>query len=170
MTLPVEVVAKRDRPQSGRYSPSEITLYGVPLYQLEAIIGKTIQTITAPAVVNVHINCPNVKFYAALISAYAYQAHCYHLPEPAIMVVQGDLVPAVGFGFDDDYDYSKNPPVRVSPYCMWRVDKLDRTLQLEMTNDTFEEVILKRGLTGEKQPMAYASRLGMAHRGGKLVE
>jgi hypothetical protein len=141
----------------------------VPLHQLEAYIGKTVQLLQTPVIVQIIPSCAKAKFYPALISAYAYQAHCYHLPEPAIMLVEGDLVPAVGYGYDD-YDYSTYPPHNRSAYFMWKFDKLDRTLQLEMTSDTFEELILKRGLSGTKQPISYASRAQISHRGGKLAE
>ena len=169
MTLPIEVVTGREQPSS-LYSPSEITLYGVPLVALEAFIGKTTQVVTVPVEVNLIPVCtPQFQFYAALISAYAYQSHCYNLPEPTVLLVQGDLVQAVGFGFDQ-MDYSVNPPINRTPYYMWRFDKLDRTMQLEMTSDTFEEIVLKRGLAGIKQPISYASRALIGHRGGKLTE
>ncbi len=66
-------------------------------------------------------------------------------------------VEAEGFGF-------------AAPYQMWKVEKLDRTIQLEMTSDTFEEIVLKRTLQGTKQPLSYASRAAIALRGGKLSE
>jgi len=164
MTLPVEVVAGRERPDVS-YSPSRVTLFGVPMYMLAANIGSATQTLSTPATVNVWVQpCSSqdgkVQFYSALIYAYAYQGHCYNLPEPTLVLVQGPQVPAVGFGFDTG----------TTPYCMWQVEKLDRTMQLEMTSDTFEEIILKRGLTGTKQPMSYASRASISHRGGKLSE
>jgi hypothetical protein len=167
MSLPVEVVVGKGFPDS-RYSPSEVTLYGIPLTQLSAYIGKTTQVIPTPVLVNITPNCATVRFYPALISAYAYQSHCYNMPEPAILIVQGPLVKAVGFGFEQ-MDQS-TPPVNITSYYMWKFDKLDRTMQFEMTSDTLEEIILKRGLAGTKQPIAYASRAALSHRGGRLSE
>jgi len=80
------------------------------------------------------------------------------LPEPVVLMLRDNDVAAAGFDFDPNF------------YRMWRVDKLDRTLQMETTADTFEEVVLKRLLTGTKQPISYASRALISHRGGKLSE
>lgn len=156
MTLPVEVVVGRSQPnQQIRYSPSELTLYGVQLGALTAWIGYQAQPIEARISI---LPQGNVAYIAGLIYAFAYQGHCYHLPEPVILMVPDNDVPAQGFDFDPNY------------YRMWRVDKLDRTLQLETTADTFEEVVLKRALMGTKQPISYASRALLSHRGGKLSE
>lgn len=165
MTLPVEVVRKRGEP-STEYSPSRITLYGIVLISLDAWVGKAFGGTARPTKVQIRPQ-PNVsasatasdQYYPALIYAYAYQGHCYNLPEPVILIVEGEGDDATGFDFDD------NPG-----YQMWSVEKLDRTMQLEPTSDTFEEVILKRGLSGAKQPVSYASRLQISHRGGKLTE
>jgi hypothetical protein len=171
MTLPVEVVTGREKP-SVPYSPSKITLYGIPMATLAANIGSVTQPMTRPAMVNVTIPiCDKVQFYSALIYAYAFQGHCYHLPEPTILVVQGALTQAVGFGFEQiHYPPKGGSAINRTPYFMWVVEKLDRTLQLEMTSDTFEEIVLKRGLTGTKQPLSYATRVTISHRGGKLTE
>jgi len=165
MSLPMEVVSGREKPGTA-YSPSQITLFGVPTHLLTANIGSVNQTLAAPATVNIIVpGCPaqnggRVQFYSALVYAYGYQGHCYNLPEPTLLLLQGPLVPADGFGFD---------PAN-TPYFMWKVEKLDRTMQLEMTSDTFEEIVLKRGLIGTKQPLSYASRASISHRGGKLSE
>jgi hypothetical protein len=166
MTLPVEVVKKRGRP-SGDYSPSEITLYGVRLVSLDAWVGKAFQSAVAPIKVNILAQpapatvAPagsEILYVSALIYAYAYQGHCYNLPEPVILIVEDTEETAVGYDFDG------------SGYKMWKVQKLDRTLQLEPTSDTFEEIILKRGLTGAKQPISYHVHAQISHRGGKLTE
>ena len=166
MTLPVEVVVGKDQP-SAEYSPSQVTLYGIPLSRVAAYIGKTTQVIPTAVSVDIIPNCQAVRFYPALISAYAYQSHCYNMPEPAILIVQGPLTQAVGFGYEQ---MQGNPPVNVTQYYMWKFDKLDRTMLFEMTSDTIEEIVLKRGLAGTKQPLAYASRALLSHRGGRLSE
>ena len=159
MTLPIEVVVGRDTLATTKlaYSPSKIVLYGVYLYQLEATIGGAAEGVAAVSV-NVVPTCPGRTFMPALVYAFAYQGHCYNLPEPTLLIVQGKPAPAEGFGFDN------------TGYKMWQVEKLDRTMQLEMTNDTFEEIALKRMLQGTKQPLSYASRAAISHRGGKLSE
>jgi hypothetical protein len=168
MTLPVEVVKARERP-SGDYSPSAVTLYGIVLTSLDAWIGKAFQNTPKPTKVSIipqagaGSSAPaggdGVRYSPALIYAFAHQAHCYHLPEPVILIVDSkEEAPATGFDFE------------ATGYSMWKVEKLDRTLQLEPTSDTFEEIILKRALAGTKQPIAYASRAMISHRGGKLSE
>jgi hypothetical protein len=154
MTLPVEVVKGRAEPKL-HYSPSEITLYGMQLSALDSWIGPQAQLAVAAISIITQGNNP---FIPALIYAFAYQGHCYNLPEPVILLVGDQGVAATGFDFDG------------GSYSMWKVDKLDRTLQLETTADTFEEIILKRALAGVKQPISYASRAQISHRGGKLSE
>ena len=172
MTLPVEVVRGKDKlgrldPKRKRhYSPSEITLYGMLLDAVDACIGP--QNATVDTQIGVK-TAGLANFFPALIYAFAYQGHCYNLPEPVILIVQGTGAQAEGFDFEV-WDYSTTPATNKSEYLMWKVDKLDRTLQLETTTDTFEEIVLKRALAGAKQPMAYASRALISHRGGKLSE
>jgi hypothetical protein len=172
MTLPVEVVKGKDKPgrlganQTRHYSPSEITLYGTLLDYVDACIGSQVSLVET----NVGVVAAGlVTFRPALIYAFAYQGHCYYLPEPVILIVEGGGDPAEGFDFEV-MNYQNNPPTNDTPYLMWRVDKLDRTLQLETTTDTYEELILKRALAGAKQPISYASRAQISHRGGKLSE
>jgi hypothetical protein len=167
MIPPIEVVIGKDNvvpaPQSGTttYSPSKIVLYGVTLSRLEACLGG----VNAPSTsVVVNVNTVNMSvqppWFTALIYAYAYQAHCYYLPEPTLLTLPylAPPVAAAGFGFDG------------TAFQMWKVEKLDRAMQLEMTSDTFEELLLKRGLQGTKQPLSYASRASISHRGGSLSE
>jgi hypothetical protein len=165
MTLPIEVVKGREQPDAAyHYSPSQITLFGTPLFALDAWIGRQQQLVEAQiSIIQQGGVTPTATpaepaFIPALIHAFAYQGHCYNLPEPVILLVEDVGKPAMGFDFDP------------ALYDMWKVDKLDRTLQLETTGDTFEEIILKRTLAGTKQPIAYASRAQISHRGGKLSE
>jgi hypothetical protein len=165
MTLPVEVVKHRGRPTS-QYSPSEITLYGTPLRSLDTWIGqannvKLTTVYIEPATTTAAAQAPVAtdRYYAGLIIAFAYQSHCYNLPEPMIIIVEGPGSPAHG------YDFDQNPG-----YSMWKVEKLDRTMLLEPTSDTYEEIILKRTLMGAKQPISYAAHAQLSHRGGKLSD
>ncbi len=166
MTLPVEVV-KRAAYRAANIRRPAIWLFGTILTSLDAWIGKAFQSSSQPTRVNIRPQPsanllapenPKAVCRSALIYAFAYQGHCYHLPEPVILIVEGSGQPAVGYDFDN------------SGYSMWGVEKLDRTMQLEPTSDTFEEIILKRALSGTKQPISYASRAQISHRGGKLSE
>jgi hypothetical protein len=165
MTLPIEVVRGREQPDATlSYSPSQITLFGIPLVALDAWIGRQAKLVEAQISIipqgggGLSGAPADPAFIPALIHAFAYQGHCYNLPEPVILLVEDVGNPAMGFDFDP------------ALYVMWKVDKLDRTLQLETTGDTYEEIILKRTLAGSKQPIAYASRAQISHRGGKLSE
>ena len=172
MVLPVEVVLGRDPvdTSSAIYSPSRLILYGV---RQRAISGSALGASAAMQNITINVNASGgaLHWYIGLIYAYAYQGHCYHLPEPTLLALEGEGVPAVGFNFEQmRMDPKTNTWTNATPYVMWPVEKLDRTVQLEMTSDTFEEMLLKRTLQGAKQPMAYASRVSVSHRGGKLSE
>lgn len=163
MGSPVETVIEKVQPPQGVapvYSPSAIVLYGVPVTGVQTVVGINPQG----AVVAFMQVIAGKSYTTALVYGFAYQGHCYNLPEPIIVLVenrQGWPQQAVGC----DYDLGNN-----LNYLMWEVDKSEMTAQFQLTNDTFEELILKRNIGGSKQPMAYHSAAQLAHRGGKLVE
>ena len=145
MSLPVEVTNVPAAP-TAQYSSSAIALYGVPLTEFLAV----------PIYVNAFA-MPN-RFETALIYGYSYQGHCYSMPEPVALVVEKTKrQPLKGCGYGSDY-------------LMWVVEKLDTTVLIQTTGDTFEELVLRRNLGAAKQPVSYHSAMQMAHRGGKLIE
>jgi len=146
MTKLVEVTQERPVPDQTSYRPSAIRLYGVPLFFLH-FKDDTIWC---------HPYDPQKRL--ALIYGFCYQGHCYSLPEPVVIMVQGDGVPAEGCGWDN------------TQYRSWNVDKLDPTILLQVQSDTFEELILNRCTNVAKQPIAYSIAYQMSHRGGKLTE
>lgn len=155
MSTPVEVTTSKVIPDSS-YSASSIILYGIPLLGLNASTGPN----RTPSYVTMLVTAPNQLLQFALIYGYAFQGHCYTLPEPvAVAVDQTGNVPARGCGFEPG-----------DGYRMWEVEMTDRTILLQIVNDSFEEVILKRGMAGPKPPLSYHSVMQMAHRGGKLVD
>lgn len=149
MTDLVEVTQERPVPADLSYSPSRITLYGVPIFALELGVQGTIVCTPDP---------PHPERTLALVYGFCYQGHCYSLPEPVIVLVSGPGDEAKGCGWEDQ------------GYFSWRVDKLDPTIQLQAQGDTFEQLILNRNLNTTKQPVAYSIAHRMAHRGGKLTE
>src|SRR4051794_28459742 len=159
MSTPVEVVVGKVAPEAS-YSASKVTLYGVPLLGLESFIGRDLNEsfisflVTPPA-------SPVTLYQIALIYGFAYQGHCYSLPEPVAVVVDAATLQSNTAGCD----YTS-----AGGYRMWEVDKGDRTVQLQLVNDTFEEVILKRNLAGMKPPLSYHSASMLTHRGGRLTE
>ena len=168
MSDPVEVVGQKVHPPQGTfpsYSASRIALYGIPLAHVNAIVGGSndnidMQTYPLPAP-NTTLQRP---YIVALIYGYAYQGHCYSLPEPVALVVPHTNEtegPAVGCGYDSGGNFN---------YSMWMIDKLEKTVQIQMTNDTFEELLLRRNVAGARPPLSYRSTMQLAHRGGRLVE
>ncbi|KLK92424.1 hypothetical protein AA309_14515 [Microvirga vignae] len=149
MTNLVEVTRSRPVPASYQYSPARITLYGVPILALE--LGDQGTIICTP-------DPPHPDQTLALIYGFCYQGHCYSLPEPVIVLVQGVGRAADGCGWENQ------------DYFAWDVDKSNQTIQLQARGDSFEELILNRNLNTTKQPIAYSIAHQMAHRGGKLSE
>jgi hypothetical protein len=146
MTNLYEVTEERPIPSKGTYNPSRIMLYGVRLVRLQL---RTDSVVCLPL---------NYSRRLALIYGFCYQGHCYSLPEPVIVLVNGPGVDAQGCGWDPNH------------YRCWEVDKLSHTIQLQAQSDTFEELILNRNLNANKQPVAYSIAHQMSHRGGKLTE
>jgi hypothetical protein len=146
MTNLVEVTRDRPVPSSQTYNPSSITLYGVPVLWLNLQNDP------------IFCNPANPGRRLALIYGFCYQGHCYSLPEPVVVLVNGQGVRARGCGWNNAY------------YWEWEADKLDRTIQLQVQSDSFEELILNRNINTTKQPVAYSIAYQMSHRGGKLTE
>ena len=169
MPDPVEVATQRSLPEQS-YSPSRITLYGVPLAVLDFPLVQ-------PAMAGrrfIHVACyisiifqnagpiliPDYTRQVALIYGYAYQGHCYSLSEPVVLLVDSNTQQAAqGCGFDPALGYQ-----------MWTAEKLDTTVQIQFTQDFFEELVLRRNLGTPKQPVSYHSAYLVSHRGGKLME
>jgi hypothetical protein len=170
MSDPVEVSDQRSLP-SQAYSPSQITLFGVPLSYLDFPTFGTsapnirLQIYVAPLVLQIVI--PGVGPIVlspfrevALIYGYGYQGHCYSFAEPAILLVDpATRQLAQGCGFDPALGYQ-----------MWSAEKLDNTVHLQVTQDFFEEVVLRRNMGTSKQPISYHSAMKVSHRGGKLMD
>ncbi len=152
MAGPVEVTSKKVKPVT-TYRASRITLYGVPFRVAECTVGTGGQS--------VGLACGTIPsssgWIAALIYGYAYQGHVYSLSEPTVMLVQGAGNPADDAGYGSDY-------------LKWEADKLDRTAQLLVSNDTFEELILKKSMGETRQPISYNAAMMVSHRGGKLMD
>lgn len=170
MSDPVEVTTQRTLPEH-RYSPSRITLYGVPLDYLEfptppsslvAIRWRQIHVASYLEIVLPPIGpiqFPDQQKQVALIYGYAYQGHCYSFPEPVVLLVDTQTQqPADGCGYDN------------LGYRMWSAEKLDTTVQIQFTQDFFEELVLRKNLGIAKQPISYHSATLVAHRGGKLMD
>lgn len=153
MAGPVEVTSKKIKPAE-IYRASKLRLYGVRLRTAECTVGSEGQVVG----IGCSVSPKPGDWIPALIYGYAYQGHVYSLPEPVIMIV------------DKNTEYDADDSGYSDGYKMWEADKLDRTARLELANDTFEELILKKNLGDSRQPVSYHAAMTISHRGGKLIE
>lgn len=153
MAGPVEVAIGKVVPTSF-YRASRIALYGTPFALADCLVGAGSATVGV-GFVSTPVFGP---WRPALIYGYSYQGHVYSLPEPVIMLVDArTAAPANEAGYDPRY-------------MRWEADKLDKTAQLMLTNDTFEELLLKKNIGESRQPMSYHAAMAISHRGGKLMD
>jgi hypothetical protein len=163
MAGPVEVTQFKVNPKKF-YRPSSITLYGIELAAVECFIGLSDLKVGIGLAATPVGSPPKPLWEPALIYGYSYQGHVYNLPEPVIILVNknsGKLA--------DEAGYYNGPPY-IPPYMQWEADKLEKTAQLMVTNDTFEELILKKNIGETRQPMSYHAAMVISHRGGKLMD
>ena len=149
MTDLVEVTNERPKAE-GEYSPSVIRFYG---QHCTTYSGRRIK-------LDIGVQNPG-QHDLVLVYGYAYQGHCYTLPEPMLLALPraGRRGPAEGCGFDGRLGYE-----------MWRVDKLEESVMLHFSADTLDQLVLMRNLPGTRQPLSYAGKVQMLHRGGKLTD
>src|SRR5215813_1593092 len=151
MADPVEVVSNRPAPLVP-YSASAIRLYGV--LAPGAIVDQldlSLQCCEGPTTTN-----PGRAVQLALVYGHSYQGHCYSLPEPVWVAISADHQPqpANGCGYDP------------ASFSMWDVDKLERSIKIVTSADTFEELILNASLPGKRSPQSYSAMMTLSHRGG----
>lgn len=158
MAGPVEVTRDKVIPRN-IYRASSITLYGIELAAAECFIGLSDLKVGIGLAATPVTPAPKPLWEPALIYGYSYQGHVYNLPEPIIILVNTDT------GLDADEAGYAGPP-----YRKWEADKLEKTAQLMVTNDTFEELILKKNIGETRQPMSYHAAMAISHRGGKLMD
>lgn len=100
---------------------------------------------------------------AGLIVGYAFEGGCYDLPKPKIILTTAKPteIPVDDCGYD-----AKNP----ADYRVWVVDKLDRCVEVEVTEGFVEQLVLEANLPGKRSPASYRSVMQVAHRGGRLAD
>ncbi|MGB3389844.1 MAG: hypothetical protein WBA88_17880 [Pseudaminobacter sp.] len=92
-----------------------------------------------------------------VIYGYAYEGHCYRLPKPRIMVLPVEPCELVigDCGYDPELGYA-----------VWRLDKLERVVALDVRTDSLKTLLLDENMPGNRSPLAYAQALNLApHRG-----
>ncbi len=165
------------------FQPTRLRLYGVELKSLRGngfdvnIKVVTLDSADEPIERGREKpdEAPKVQYELALIYGYSYEGHCYTLPRPCAIVVlkENRIDPATGCGFEgefltrepDNKGKRKTKPVR---YSMWLADKLHKTLEVSVRKGFIEEIILDQNVAGPKAPVAYSTKVQLAHRGGKL--
>lgn len=110
----------------------------------------------------VSVNLSKEKYLeAGIIFAYAYEGHCYDLPKPKVM-----LIPATGKDPNpDDCGFDKKPN-----YKVWVVDKLERCIEIEVSQGFVEQLVLSANMPGNRSPSTYRATMAMSHRSGRLTD
>jgi|tagenome__1003787_1003787.scaffolds.fasta_scaffold20963522_2 hypothetical protein len=159
------------------YDATAIILYGAELtgilpfgYNIEMHVqGRSGLNLT---VVN-PVSAPTL-LHLAVIYGYAFEGTCYKLDKPKIMVVDGSGFDAMGCEYNDnELGFPASPaslPSGFSRYRMWKVDKLRRSVAIEVTHGYFEQLVLEENLPGQRSPNTYRSHAMLSHRGGRLSE
>ena len=148
------------------HQPSAIVLYGVPLRLIDP--DNINVRVGAGGMAGLHVaivGAPQLRL--ALIHGYAFEGQCYGLDRPTIMVVAGDGAQAVGCDYND---FGDGVPDAQKTWRMWVVGKLDRTVQIDVTEGLFEQLVLDANLPGRRSPNTYSSNMMLSHRGGRLSD
>ena len=109
-----------------------------------------------------------------LVYGYAYQGHCYRLDKQKILAFNGQNngVHAIGCHFEFPFT---NPTVNVPTniplgwYRMWGVRASNYALEMQVSYDRFEKLILEANLPGRRAPNTYEAQAQLAHRGGRVT-
>jgi hypothetical protein len=148
---------------AARYGPDEIILYGV---NLNSRMTKGVREASIPfgklslaSFVRDEKDTPLApdKIALAVVYGYSFEGHCYRLDKPKLMIFEygGEGEPATGCGFGGQY-------------LMWRITTKTNLLELVVSADLAEELLLKANLPGNRNPTTYGASMQLAHRGGQL--
>jgi hypothetical protein len=92
-----------------------------------------------------------------VVFGYAYEGHCYRLPRPKIMLLPSwpYRIPEGDCGCDCGYDSKLG-------YAVWRADKLDVVVALDVRSDDLKTLVLDENVPGKRSPLAYSQVVAMA--------
>jgi hypothetical protein len=98
------------------------------------------------------------KMVIAVIYGYAFEGQCYRNDKPKLLIFEptSKETAAIGCGFDG------------LGYVMWGVTKKTSIMELAISTDFAEEIILNANLPGNRSPNTYGNSFMLAHRGGRL--
>ncbi|MEM6665715.1 MAG: hypothetical protein AAF638_04865 [Pseudomonadota bacterium] len=103
---------------------------------------------------------PTDYYSIALIYGYFFESNYYKLATPKLMVVsRSDEV-------TDKSTIIGNENLEGLKY--WRVNKLDRSVEISVSEGQIEKLVLEANLPGQRSPNSYAANMQMTHRSGRL--
>jgi hypothetical protein len=174
-----------DIPAAGNpnhFAPDEITIYGVKLNTGQAYGKIDLGGNEAPLTLQLSVASGNKTLppgEVAIVAAYGYafEGHCYRFDKPKILLFEYDGLGfiAQGCGFDPPTPPpgpAPGPgpgPAPYRPYSMWRIKSQTRILELGMSIDSAQTLILDASLPGKRPPNTYSALMQVAHRGGRLT-
>jgi hypothetical protein len=152
-----------------RYFPDEIILYGVPLDGATAPPRTAMVQIDSTYTLAFQVWAGRTPVDAntvaiAVIYGYSFEGSCYRFDKPRLMVFETLIgqADANGCGFE-------RSTAGVPGYYMWRVSSKQIMLELNVTIDEAETIVLSNNLPGRRSPSTYSASMQLAHRGGRLT-
>jgi hypothetical protein len=145
-------------PKRNEYFPDEVTLYGVKLNSdtdPKKDVAIRHDDLTLRLLAHATGSDGDRPVSLAVVYGYSYEGHCYRLDRSRLFVVDSLGQPANGCGFGDGY-------------TMWRIRARGNVMEVEISHDTAEVLILNANVPGNKSPNTYRNDMMLAHRGGKL--
>jgi hypothetical protein len=142
-------------PDKDDYYPDQLTLYGVKLNPDEKGEAASIRFGTMVLKLSVNSRGTDQEVSMAVVYGYSYEGHCYRLDRTRLFVVGNAGMDADGCGF-------------VPPYFMWRIRARAEVMEVAISHDTAETLILNANLPGNRAPNTYGNDMQLAHRGGRL--
>ncbi|WP_353646875.1 hypothetical protein [Mesorhizobium sp. WSM2239] len=147
-------------PNIDNFRADHITVYGVKLneYEDEPLLPLSSLSKLWLAIKVVDDKGTKDKEFITIAVAYGYafEGHCYRMDRPKLLVFEHeDDKPASGCGFGGDYR-------------MWRIRSKTELLEIALSFDLAEKLILEANLPGNRAPNTYGNNMQLAHRSGRI--
>jgi hypothetical protein len=150
-------------PNIHNFHADQITVYGVRLNRDEVepklkLPFSNIELWLALKVVDKKgVSQSKDAIMIAIAYGYAFEGYCYRFDRPKLLISEdvGDK-PAVGCGFEG------------KGYYMWNIRSKTELLQIDLSSDLAEKLILEANLPGNRAPNTYGNSMQLAHRGGRI--
>jgi hypothetical protein len=146
-------------PNIHNFQADQITIYGVKLNRDEKEPKLPFSKLwLAVKVVNSDDDVQDKNLITIAVAyGYAFEGHCYRLDRPKLLIFEhDDDKPAEGCGFG------------VAGYSMWRVRSKTELLEIVLSVDLAEKLILEANLPGNRAPNTYGNSMQLAHRDGRV--